>query len=80
MWNILLGMISTNSLAAFSAALAPGIAAASRAMSPAAPAATAARATSLAAGAAPGSAGSITPPVLRPGQILPRGSVLNLCV
>ena len=77
MWRILLGMISTASLAAFSAALSPTLGL-NRATQVAAASARATPVPGSSTGAAP--AGGVSPPVLRPGQVLPRGSLLNLCV
>jgi hypothetical protein len=74
MLRILLAMISTASLSAFSAALAPGLAASRSTQSTP----LLAQATNSAAPSS--STGPITPPVLKPGQVLPRGSVLNLSV
>ncbi len=81
--SIVPAMISTSSLAALSAALAPSLSAsgvgASRAVPVDAVQGAPAKRTAPATGS--GGGGGANPlPVLRPGQILPRGSLLNLSV
>jgi hypothetical protein len=85
MLRILLGMISTASLAALSAALSPALPSGSgtavgvaRPVSLAIPAARVTGGGSTRPAGAAG--GAISPPVPRPGQVLPRGSLLNLSV
>ena len=74
----ILRMISTGSLSAFSASATNGVL--GRVTAPAAMQQVRAQAPSPPAGVAASPGGRTGPPPLQPGQILPRGSLLDLSV
>jgi hypothetical protein len=74
---IIFRMLSSTSLSAFSASVAPGRVDGPAAIRPIRDLTGSSRASSAAASTAPSAKPGITP---QPGQILPRGSLLNLSV